>query len=370
MRAPRVFKLWAPWVTTAVVVALLSSLGCREIEEPKVIGAGVGPGVHQPLVDARPLAVEHARPTAALALPDFAAVAREVGPSVVSVISTVSAGGTQLRGIGSGMVVSVHGEILTNEHVVAGAREITVQLPNGSQVAAGVIVADPLLDLALLRVLGEVEGLTPVTFRELDPSPGEWIMAVGQPFGLGDTVTVGVVSGLGRNYADVGSPRDLDPNGIWSFIQTDASINIGNSGGPLVDLEGRVIGITTAVRQDGQGLAFAIPAAMAIRFVDEVRTHRRMRHARLGIGAENDTHIAGFASVVRITRIDPDSPADRAALEIDDLIVAIDGEPITQVSEVAYLSQLAGVGAKITLTIARGEGRHTLQTVIIPEAAN
>lgn len=353
-----------PWSIVGLCSIGLSSLAsCRAIEEPIVDEAPAA--TTQPA----PLAVKRDRPRSAVALPDFASVARQVGPSVVSVISTVQNGETRLRGIGSGMVISVHGEILTNEHVVSNASAIVVQLADGTQVEATVVVADPLLDLALLQLRGAFTDLRPVTFRDLDPTPGEWIMAVGQPFGLGDTVTVGVVSGLGRDYSDLGTPRDLDPNGIWSFIQTDASINIGNSGGPLVDLDGQVIGITTAVRQDGQGLAFAIPSAMAIRFVDEVRTYRRMRHARLGIGAENDHDEPGFASVVRVTRIDPDSPADRASLEIDDLIVAIDGQPITRVSEVAYLAQLAGVGAKITLTVARGEDRRTTKIVIIPEMA-
>jgi S1-C subfamily serine protease len=300
-------------------------------------------------------------------LPDFAGVAREVGPGVVGVISTVQHDGSRLKGIGSGMVLSVHGEILTNEHVVRGAEDIKVQLADNTQVGAEVVVADPLLDLAVLQLRGEFASLAPVEFRERDPAPGEWIMAIGQPFGLGDTVTVGVISGLARDYGDLGRPPDLDPDGIWSFIQTDASINIGNSGGPLVDLDGKVIGITTAVRQDGQGLAFAIPAAMAIKFVDEVRTYRRMRHTRLGILARNDTEIEGRATAVRVTRVDPDGPGDRASLEVDDLVLAIDGVPISRVSDVAYLTQLAGVGAEVTLTIARGPALHTSQVVIIPE---
>jgi S1-C subfamily serine protease len=300
-------------------------------------------------------------------LPDFAGVARQVGPSVVGVISTVEHDGSRLKGIGSGMIVSVHGEVLTNEHVVRDARDIKVQLADHTQVAAEIVVADPLLDLALLQLRGEFSGLEPVVFRERDPAPGEWIMAIGQPFGLGDTVTVGVVSGLRRDYGDLGRPPDLDPEGIWSFIQTDASINIGNSGGPLVELDGKVVGITTAVRRDGQGLAFAIPSAMAIKFIDEVRTYRRMRHTRLGILARNDTELDGRASAVRVTRVDPDGPGDRASLLVDDLVLAIDGVPISRVSDVAYLTQLAGVGAEVTLTIARGSDMRTSQVVIIPE---
>ncbi|MCA9684620.1 MAG: trypsin-like peptidase domain-containing protein [Myxococcales bacterium] len=349
---------------------LCGLLGCTEVEAPKQDApeaALVAPEEPAPVIDQQ-------APRTTVALPNFARVAARVGPSVVGVISTIEASEGRLRGIGSGMIVSVHGEILTNEHVVAGASAIAVQLADRSQVEAEVIVADPLLDLALLQLRGEFIDLQPVQFRRRDPAPGEWIMAVGQPFGLGDTVTVGVVSGLGRDYGDLGRPRDLDADGIWSFIQTDASINIGNSGGPLVDLEGKVVGITTAVRQDGQGLAFAIPAAMALRFIDEVRTFRRMRHTRLGIGAENDYEVPGLASAVRITRVDLDGPGDRASLAEGDLIVAINGQPISRVSEVAYLTQLAGVGSKLTLTVVRaqvqGREQRTEQVVIIPELVN
>jgi S1-C subfamily serine protease len=349
----------------SIVLALaISALGCRAVEEPEPREEPPLPRNPTPLrISTEPVAV-------AVRLPDFAGVARAVGPSVVSVISTVEHEGGRLKGIGSGMIVSVHGEIVTNEHVIRDAAEIKVKLADNSLVAAEVVVADPLLDLAVLQLRGKFETLEPVVFRERDPAPGEWIMAIGQPFGLGDTVTVGVVSGLGRDYADLGRPPDLDPEGIWSFIQTDASINIGNSGGPLVDPEGKVVGITTAVRQDGQGLAFAIPAAMAIKFVDEVRTYRRMRHTRLGVLARNDTTIEGRAAAVRITRVDPDGPGDRASLQEDDLLLAIDGVTISRVSEVAYLTQLAGVGAEVVLTIARGPEQRTSEVVIIPEMAS
>lgn len=348
------------------LAGLLASVACQVVDEPQL---DLDTLEQTPPTNTQPLDIVHEASRTVVSLPDFASVARDVGPSVVSVISVLPDDEGRRRGIGSGMIVSVHGEILTNEHVVDGAKSIFVQLHDRSQVEADVVVADPLLDLALLQLRGQFAELSPVSFRDLDPSPGEWIMAVGQPFGLGDTVTVGVVSGLGRDYGDVGRPADLDPEGIWSFIQTDASINIGNSGGPLVDPEGKVVGITTAVRQDGQGLAFAIPSAMAIEFIDEVRTYRRMRHTRLGIRAENALDVTGFASVVRVTRVDPDGPGERATLEVDDLILAIEGKPIARVSDVAYLTQLAGVGETVDLTIARGELRRTMQVVIIPEMA-
>ncbi|NVB37889.1 trypsin-like peptidase domain-containing protein [Pseudenhygromyxa sp. WMMC2535] len=350
----------------AFALAVVAAVGCRRVEEQ---ANEQEPAMVRVRPEPAPLAVDSQASAAVVELPNFASVAEDVGPSVVGVISTVETGETKLRGIGSGMIVSAQGQILTNEHVITGARALEVQLPDDTAVAADLIVADPLLDLALLQLRGDFSGLLPVEFRDRDPRPGEWIMAIGQPFALGDTVTVGVVSGLGRDYADLGRPRDLDPAGIWSFIQTDASINVGNSGGPLVDLEGKVVGITTAVRRDGQGLAFAIPSAMAIRFVDEVRTYGRMRHTRLGIGADDEYDVPGLASAVRVTRVDRDGPGARAQLEVGDLVIAINGRRVSRVSEVAYLTQLAGVGTKLTLTIVRGKDERTLQPVIVPELA-
>lgn len=329
------------------------------------------------LVSCRPVEAErtaHNTPRAAPAaprarpgeLPDFAAVAERLRPSVVSVVATLDRGdlrsGTRvLRGIGSGMLVSDRGHVLTNDHVVANATRIDVELGDRSRVAARLVAADDLLDLALLELETPVGGLQPVVFREAPAVPGEWVMTMGQPFGLGHTVTVGVVSGLGRDHADLGSPQGLRSDGFWSFIQTDASVNIGNSGGPLCDVAGEVIGINTAVRADGEGLAFAIPGAMARRFLDEVRTHGRMRHTRLGIKADQvgPELYAGRLSAVRVTAIDADGPGARAGLEVGDIVLEVDGQPVSRVSEVAYLALLRGVGAEVDLVIDRaGEARR------------
>jgi S1-C subfamily serine protease len=305
-------------------------------------------------------------------VPDFAKIAARVGPSVVTVISTVEArgasGGT-VKGLGSGLVVSARGQVLTNEHVVANATEVEIELASLTRLSASIIYADPLLDLALLDVEGLAERVEPIEFETRPAVPGQWVMAVGQPFGLGHTVTVGVISGLERDYVDLGRPPGLRDDGIWSFIQTDASINIGNSGGPLVDADGRVVGITTAVRADGQGLAFAIPAAMARRFLEEVWTYGRVRHTRLGIKADNiDGAVVARATAVRVTEVDPTGPGAKAELLPGDLILAIDDTPVTRVSDVAYLTQLEGVGAKLRFSIKRAE-EPVMQVVVIPAAA-
>ncbi len=275
-----------------------------------------------------------------------------------------------IRGIGSGMIVSVRGQVLTNEHAVAGAKSVDIELANRSRVHARVVHADPRLDLALLELETPSENLQPVVFRARPPRPGEWVMAVGQPYGLGNTVTVGVISGLGRDHADLGRPRGLSRDGFWSFIQTDTPVNTGNSGGPLVDVRGEVVGLTTAVLQDGQGLAFAIPAEMAHKFLEEVWTYGRMRHVRLGIRADNagPDDFPGRLSAVRVTAVTKGGPGEKAGLEIGDYVLAINDRPISRVSELAYQTQLLGVGARIRLTVKRDK-QPLRQQVIIPGEA-
>ncbi|MCA9651610.1 MAG: trypsin-like peptidase domain-containing protein [Myxococcales bacterium] len=364
MISTRLRRLVARTMVAVLGVALASS--CRRVDEPPV------PTMRQPPPRAEAPVVE--TPTAGggktIVVPDFARVAEQLSPSVVTVISTVPERGPQgktLKGVGSGMIVSARGQVLTNEHAVADALRVQVELSGRDRLGARILYADPLLDLALLELDGVASELTPVEFSDRDPTPGEWIMAVGQPFGLGHTVTVGVVSGLGRDHDDLGRPPGLRPDGIWSFIQTDASINIGNSGGPLVDADGKVVGIVTAVRSDGQGLAFAIPSPMARRFLEEVWTYGRVRHARLGIKADNaiEGELPGRGSVVRITEVEESGPAAKAELMPGDFILAINDQPVNRVSDVAYLTQLHGVGSRITVTMKRG-ALPAEQVLVIP----
>lgn len=300
-------------------------------------------------------------------LPDFAELAERMSPSVVSVVSALPPEGRKgrrpRRGVGSGMVVRADGQVLTNQHVIADAMSFAIQYSDGTRVAARLVYGDPALDLALLAPEVAAGARTPVQLSERRPRPGEWTMAIGHPFGLGDTVTVGVISGLGRDHDDLGRPESLDPEGVWSFIQTDASINLGNSGGPLVDLRGEVIGLTTAVRSDGQGLAFAVPAPMARKFLDEVWTHGRFRHARLGV----DVSELDDRPAVRVLRVVPGSPAARGGLLPGDLILAVADAPIARVSALAYHGRLSGVGAPLSLAVQRGPTRLAVE--LVPDEA-
>jgi S1-C subfamily serine protease len=352
----RVATPGAPATRAGWLLALVVGLGCRRVDEPIADLRTPPPDLDAPAGQDR----SGNGGGKTFVVPDFAQVAQQLSPSVVTVISTVpsrSSSRRTARGVGSGMLVSARGQVLTNEHVIAGSSRVEVELSTRARLTARVVYADPLLDLALLEIDGLPGELPPVELSGREPTPGEWVMAVGQPFGLGNTVTVGVISGLGRDHADLGRPPGLRPDGIWSFIQTDASINVGNSGGPLVDPDGKVVGIATAVRADGQGLAFAIPAPMVRHFLEEVWIHGRVRHARLGMTADNavEGELPGRGSVVLVKQVEPSGPAAEGGLLPGDFILKVGGRPVSRVSDVAYLVQLAGVGNRVAFEYKRGE---------------
>lgn len=338
-------------------VALLAALACRPIDEAE----------RPPVPKASPVAAPAPAAPAPATLPDFATVVDRIGPSVVSVICTLPiAGGRPKRGIGSGTVVRADGLVITNAHVVpVEATAITIEYADQERVKARVLHREPLLDLAVLTPEPERVDQSPVVFRERPVRPGEWVVAVGHPFGLGDTVTVGVVSGLGRDWSDVGKPATLPAGGFFSFVQTDASINTGSSGGPLVDLRGEVLGIATAVRGEGEGLGFAVPAPMARRYLEEVLAHGRFRRVKLGIFADDDDEFPGRVATVRVTRVEAAGPGAKAGLTPGDYVLGVAGVPVTRVSEVAYLTQLLGVEAPIEMQVQR-EGEALRVVTVTP----
>ena len=344
-----------PRRSRAALVLGLALIACRPAVE-----------VPAQTVEAAPAAAP--APTTVPVVPDFAELASRMSPSVVSVVSALPPEDGRKdrrprRGVGSGMVVRADGQVLTNHHVIADAVSFAIEYADGTRVAARLLYGDPRLDLALLGPEVAQEGRTAAKLSDRRPRAGEWVMAIGHPFGLGDTVTVGVISGLGRDHDDLGRPEELDPEGVWSFIQTDASINAGNSGGPLVDLRGEVIGLTTAVRSDGQGVAFAVPAPMARKFLDEVWTHGRFRHARLGIDVGELDELAA----VRVLKVAPEGPGARGGLRPGDLILAVADSAVRRVSELAYLGRVGGVGAPLALQVQRGPTRLAVE--LVPDEA-
>ena len=264
------------------------------------------------------------------------------------------------RGQGSGVLFDSRGLLLTNAHVVEGAEELTVGLSDGRRVKGRVIGADRLTDLAVVRLEGE--GLWPVAVLGNSDrlNVGDWAIAVGNPYGLENTVTLGIISNLNRNVSQLGiSGKRLD------LIQTDAAINPGNSGGPLLNAEGEVIGINTLVRSGpGAGLGFAIPINRAKAIASELVATGKARHPVIGIGlsrvpAERPGGPAPSGAVIR--SIQKMGPADQAGLQVDDVITAVDGQAVEGPAAVVSAIERRGVGETVTLQIRRANDQKVVR---------
>lgn len=262
--------------------------------------------------------------------------------------------GTQIqRGIGSGFIISSDGYIVTNEHVVASAKEISVTIMGiDNPLPARVVGSDHDLDLAVLKVEAGKE-LPTVTLGDSSAlRVGEWVVAIGNPYGLDHTVTVGVVSALGR-------PVPIEDRIYRNLIQTDAAINPGNSGGPLLNLAGQVIGINTAVNAQAQGIGFAIPINTAKEVLDELINKGRVVRPWLGIYMQELTpELARYFNLpdtqgVIISEVIKGSPAAKAGLRAYDVIRKIDGEAVTNLDVLVSKIQQHKVGDRITLEIVR-----------------
>jgi len=264
-------------------------------------------------------------------------------------------------GTGSGFVVDPAGEILTNHHVIAGADRIWVRFAgDDSEYAAELAGSDPLTDLALLRIDPDGRDLPWLSFGDSDAlAVGDWVVAVGNPFGnLEGSMTVGILSAKGRGGLNI---QGLTPR-YQDFLQTDASINFGNSGGPLVDIHGRVVGVNTAVNTAGQGIGFAVPSRLVQRIAAELAEHGRVVRGWLGASV----HGEGGAMVVG--RVLPDSPAAAAGLQEGDRLVAFAGRPVDSPRELQFLVAETSVGEPVACKIER-DGRPLTLTVTLVELA-
>ena len=288
-----------------------------------------------------------------------------VGPAVVGIeVSHRGRPGGQPGGAGSGFLFTPDGLIITNSHVVHGSQAVGVRLPDGREFQADLIGDDPATDLAVLRISGG-----PFPWIRLGDSSavrvGQVAIAVGNPYGFQHSVTTGVVSALGRSL------RGRTGRLIDDVIQTDAALNPGNSGGPLVTTTGFVIGVNTAVIMPAQGLSFAI-ASNIVRFVaSRLLRDGRIRRSHIGVAGEKASvprrlareHALAVASGIRVATIEPSSPAAAAGIEAGDRIVSFDGVPVAGVDELHRLLDEDRIGRPSQLVVLRAGGVRQLTVV-------
>ena len=265
------------------------------------------------------------------------------------------------QGAGSGFIISQDGLIVTNNHVVDGAKELTVTLANKEEYPAKVVGRDPKTDIALVKI--QPRGTLPAA--ALGDSErlrvGDWVMAIGNPFGLSNTVTAGIVSAKGRVIG--AGPYD-------DFIQTDASINPGNSGGPLFNMQGEVVGINTAIVPNGQGIGFAVPVNLAKGLLPQLEAKGEVTRGYLGVNVQSITPQLAKSLNLKdqkgalVADVTKGSPADAAGIKQGDVIVGFDGKDIAEVHNLPPLVAATPIGKEVPITILRSGTEHALKVKV------
>jgi len=335
-----------------------------------------------------------AEATYQMVLPNFSALAKQVQPGVVNIrtVKTTKEGGPvfrhffgnpfgnrdpnrdpfgeggpgrefKQRSLGSGFIIDKEGFIVTNNHVVENADQIKVRLADEREFDAKIIGRDPKTDLALIQIEG-AKDLSPLKMGDSEKlEVGSWVLAVGSPFGLEQTVTAGIVSAKGR-FIGAGPYDD--------FIQTDASINPGNSGGPLLNMNGEVIGINTAIVAQGQGIGFAIPVSLAQNIIAQLKERGSVTRGWMGVGIQDLTpELAQYYGLkdqkgVLVTQVFPGDPADKAGIKTKDVIVAVDGKPVGTGRELSSAVAEMAVGKEVPVKILR-DGKEQVLKVQLAE---
>jgi S1-C subfamily serine protease len=342
-------------VSVGLVVGVLAIAGVIGDGGQTTVVTSTGPGAVPPAGGAK---VVNTQPT------NVSEIYRRVSPGVVFVESTSSGGGLGggQAATGSGFVYDAQGHIVTNDHVVEGFDTFSVRVGSDqTPISARLVGKDPSSDLAVLkidpsRVAG---GLKPLTLGDSNAiAPGDQAIAIGSPFGLAGTVTVGVVSSLGRTIQS--------PNGfpISNAIQTDAAINPGNSGGPLLDAKGRVIGVNSQIKTESgdsnAGVGFAVPVETIKQVVPQIQSGRKVERAFLGVSNATTDNQSGAT----VTGVVPGGPAQKAGIRQDDKIVAIDNRPISSSDDVSAAVAAHRPGQQARVTVIRGGNRRTLTVTL------
>jgi len=262
------------------------------------------------------------------------------------------------RSLGSGFIIDREGYIVTNNHVVENADQIKVKLADEREYDAEIVGRDPNTDLALIKISADTD-LVPIQMGDSDRLlVGNWVVAIGSPFGLEQTVTAGIVSAKGR-IIGFGPYED--------FIQTDASINPGNSGGPLVNLQGEVVGINTAIVASGQGIGFAIPMNMAKTIISQLKSSGEVTRGWLGVGIQDLTdELQSYYGVedrggVLITQVFEGDPADKGGIKVNDIILEIDGKRVQTARELSGIIANTKVGKMTTIKLLREGETETVR---------
>lgn len=268
------------------------------------------------------------------------------------------------QSLGSGFIIDKDGYIITNNHVVEGADEIKVKLADKREFKAKVVGRDPKTDLALIKISSIFKDLPTLPLGDSDKiRVGDWVLAIGNPFGLEHTVTQGIISATGRVIGS--GPYD-------NFLQTDAPINPGNSGGPLINLKGEVIGINTAIIASGQGIGFAIPSNMAKTVITQLKEKGKVIRGWIGVSIQTLTPELAQSFGLKETRgalvadVVPGGPADKAGLKRGDIIISFDGKEINEMSELPKIVAETPIGKTVNVKIIRNGKEKILKMTIAP----
>lgn len=302
----------------------------------------------------------------AAALDAFSQVVMRVADTLMPTVVNIRAPHGQRGGSGSGVLFTPDGFLLTNHHVIQGQTQVRVRTGDGRELSGRVVGADPWTDLAVVQAdasdlpyatLGDSAGLR----------VGQLAVAIGRPFSFDSTLTAGVVSALGRTL------RSITGHLVDNVIQTDAALNPGNSGGPLVNSHGNVIGINTAIIQSAQGICFAIPINAAKHILPQLMQHGRVVRGYLGLHGHAVPLVRSLARLYHLTQeaavevvaVESGGPADQAGIEADDLIISLGDEPVTSVDDLHRLLTQLPVGIPNSVVLLRGQRR--LQRFVLPE---